>query len=83
MLHGLFSSWGEPVAAHEVLIAGAALVVELGLSLHGLSGCGSRALKHRLSSCGVTGLAVSRHVGSSGTRDQIHVSCINRQILYH
>ena len=52
----------------EVLIAVAALV-EHGLSLRGLSRCGSRALKHRLSSCGVTGLAVPWHVGSSGTRD--------------
>ena len=34
----------------------------------GFSCCGSRALEHRLNSCG-TGLAALQHVGSSQTRD--------------
>ena len=35
-----------------------------------------------LSSCGA-GLVALQHVGSSWTRDWIHVSCIGRWILYH
>ena len=30
-----------------------------------------------------TGLVAARHEGSSQTRDQIHVSCIDRWIIYH
>ena len=29
------------------------------------------------------GLVASQHVGSSWTRDQTHISCIGRWILYH
>ena len=51
-----FSSCGEPgllfVVVHGLLIAVASLVVEHGLQARGLSSCGSRALEHRLSSCG-------------------------------
>ena len=47
---------------------------------HGLSGCGSWALEHRLNSCG-TRLSCSRHVGSSWIRDQTPVCCIGRQTL--
>ena len=31
----------------------------------------------------VAGLVASQHVGSSQIRDQTHVSCIGRWILYH
>ena len=48
----------------------------------GLSSCGSRALQHRLSSCG-TGLVAPRHGGSSRTRARTRVPCIGRQILNH
>ena len=49
-----------PVAVHRAVILVASLVVEHGLSCvgvsgvvaHGLSGSGSQALEHRLSSCG-------------------------------
>ena len=37
---------------YALLIVGASLVVEYRLEVHGLSGCGSQALEHRLSSCG-------------------------------
>ena len=49
--------------------------------LHGLfSSCGERGL---LSSCGASGLVALQHVGSSQIRDQTHVFCIGRWILYH
>ena len=61
--HGLFSSCGKrgppPVAVSGLLIAVASLVAEHRLQARasvvvalGLSICGSRALEHRLSSCG-------------------------------
>ena len=37
----------------------------------------------QVSSCGVWGLVAPKHVGSSRTWDQTHVSCIGRHILYH
>ena len=49
----------------------------------GLSSCGSRALEHKLSSCGHMGLVAQWHVESSWTRDWILVPCIGRWILYH
>ena len=45
-------------------------------------GCaGSRV--HGLSSCGGMGLVAPQHVESSRTKDQTHVPCIGKQILYH
>ena len=46
------------------------------------SGCSSWSLEHRLNSC-EWGLSCSLHVRPFQTRDQTHVSCIGRQILYH
>ena len=40
-------------------------------------------LGHRLNKCGALSLVTPRCVGSSWTRDRIHVSCIGRKILYH
>ena len=37
---------------------------------------------HGLSSCGGMGLVAPQHVESSQTRDQTHVPCIGRQILF-
>ena len=50
----------------------------MGSQWAGFSICNFQAQKLRLMD-----LAGLRHVGSSGTRDQIRVSCIGRQILYH
>ena len=44
---------------------------------------GSWTLQHRLSNWWHTGLVALWHVGSSQIRDQTHVSCIGRWILYH
>ena len=46
----------------------------------GLSNCGSRALEHKLNSCG---LVAPWHTGSSWIKDQTCVSCSGRWILYH
>ena len=70
LLCGLFSSYGKR-----------------GL----LSSCGARASHYGgFSCCGAqaqelwhTCLVVLQYVGSSQTRDQTHISCIGRQILYH
>ena len=43
---------------------------------------GSAVAKHRLSSFSNTSLVAPWPVGSSWTRDQTHVSCIGRPILY-
>ena len=44
----------------------------------GFSSCGSRAQQ-----LWRTGLVAPQHVGSSQTRDRIHVPCIGRRILNH
>ena len=53
-----------------------------GFSCCGVWGLGMWALESWLSSWH-RGLAVSQHVGSSGTRDRTRVPCIGRQILHH
>ena len=50
---------------------------------HGLGSCGSRAQERRLKELRCIGLVALLNVGSSWTRDQTHVSCVGRQILYH
>ena len=74
-----FSSCGERgllfIAVRRLLIAVASLVAGTAL--------GSRALEHRLSSCGGTGLVAPRHVGSSQTRARTRVLCLGRRILNH
>ena len=72
----------------RLLLAVAFLLAESGLkgtqasvvAASGLSGCSSRALEHRLDSCGALAYL---HVGSSWIRDRTCVSCIGRQILNH
>ena len=49
---------------------------------HGFSWCRARALDTG-SIVGCTGLVAPRHVVSFWTKDQTHVSCIGRWILYH
>ena len=46
------------------------------------SSCGSQALGHRHSNCGMS-LVAPWHVGSSPTRDQTPVPCTGRRILNH
>ena len=50
---------------------------------HGLSSCGSSALKHRLSSNSEHRISCLQYVESSQTRDRTCVSCIGRWILYN
>ena len=69
--------WSAAVV-RGLLIAAASLVVERRL-------WGTRAsviVARGLSSHG-TGIVTPWHVGSFQTRDQTHVSCAGRQILYH
>ena len=47
------------------------------------SRCGAQALAHALLWLWCTDLVVPWHVGSSVTRDQMHVHCIGRWILNH
>ena len=92
LLRGLFSSCGEHGAhfavVHRLLIVlsccGAQALRHEGFRVVacGLSSCTSWALEHRLNSCGIW-LSCSVTCQSSWIRDQIHVSCIGRQILYH
>ena len=58
------------VAVSGLLVAEWLLLLQSLDSRHeGFSSCGSRALEHRLSSCGDRALLASRHVGSSWIRD--------------
>ena len=50
--------------------------------VHGFGSRGSQGSRAQAQSC-YTGLVALWHVGSSCTRDQTHVSCIGRWILYH
>ena len=62
--------WGPLfIAVHGPLTVVASLVAE------------HRLQTHRLSKLWLMGLVAPRHVGSSQTRAQTHVSCIGRQIL--
>ena len=49
----------------------------------GLRSCGTWAPEHRPEQFWCMGLVAPRHVESSWTRDQTHVSCISRWILNH
>ena len=44
------------------------LLQSMGSRCPGFRSCGSQALEHRLSSCGVRALVAPRHLGSSWTR---------------
>ena len=72
----------SPVTVLRLLTAVTFLTVERGLSGTWAQKLapGSSAQAQKLQR---TGLVVPQHVGSSQTRDQTHVSCIGRQILYH
>ena len=48
----------------------------------GFSCCRARALAHGLQQLCRVGLVAQQHVGSSHTRDQTHVPCIGRRILF-
>ena len=67
-------SVGEP----ELWGAGAS-----GVAARGVSSCGSRALEHRISSCGTQPQLLRGHVGSPRIRDRTHVSYTGRRIRYH
>ena len=69
---GLLSSYG----------AWPSLVAEQALGCAGFSSCSSWTPEHRLNSWGAWA-SLPWHMGSSQIRDQICVSCIGRQILYH
>ena len=64
----------SPVAGHRLKDTQASAVAE-----SGLSACSSQVLEHRPCSHGP---AAPRPVGSSWVRNQNHVSCPSRQILY-
>ena len=80
-------------AVHGPLTAAVSLVAEPGLWVPGLWAPGLRELWHMgsivaaqgLQSTGsvVEDLVVPQHVASSWTRNQTHVLCIGRWILYH
>ena len=53
------------------------------VAAHQLSTHGSRALKHRLSSCSAWALVAPQHVRFSQTRDWTRVPCMGRWILIH
>ena len=83
---GLFSSGGKrellsSCGAWASHCGGFSSYKAQGLGHMGFSTCGSRALQHRLNSCG-TGLVALWHVGSSRTRDQTCVSCTVRFFFF-
>ena len=59
------------VAVHELLIAVVSLAAEQALQMQGL-----QSLQYK-------GLVALQHMGSSQTRDRIHVSCIGRRTFNH
>ena len=77
---GLLSSC-DAQASHLV----ASLVDRTAAGHMSFSTCGSRALGYRLDHCGLNScdLVAPWNVGSSQIRDQICISHIGRQILYH
>ena len=75
LLLRLCSSWGE-----QVLLSGCSVLASrcVGFS------CGTRALGCLLAQqLWHKDSTAPRHMGSSWTRNQTHISCIGRQILYH
>ena len=72
---------------HQVSSQWLLLLQSLGSSLQELWFVASVDADGRLQSVGsvvvAQGLRCSAYVGSSQIRDQTHVSCIGRQILYH
>ena len=56
------------------------LLQSIGSRVHRIQQCGSWALENQL---WYTGLVGSWCVGSSWIRDQTHISCVGRWILYH
>ena len=66
------------LVAVQGLLTLVASVTEHMLRALRVSSCGSQALEHRLSSCGTQASFVSRHVGSSQTRDRTCASCLGR-----
>ena len=75
------------VVVHQVSSQWLLLLQSLGSSLQELWFVASVDADGRLQSIGsvvvAQGLRCSAYVGSSQIRDQTHVSCIGRQILYH
>jgi len=65
-----------------LLTAVASLVAGHGSRAGGLSSCGFLGSGAQAKWLRCTGLVAPRHVGSSRIRDQIHVSCVGRQIRY-
>ena len=56
---------------------------DMGSGVCVLSSCGPPALTHGLRGCGTGLVAPQQRAGSSRIRDQTHVSCVSRWILYH
>ena len=82
---GLFSSRSR---AHSVALCGLLIKTACLVAAHRLYTEAVAATPRRLcfstgSVVGVQGLVAPWHAGSSRIRDQIRVSCIGRQILYH
>ena len=71
------------VVALRLLVAVAPLVVEHGPGGERASVVAAPGLQSTDSIVGAHGILVPQHVGSSGTRRQLCVSCISRRILYH
>ena len=69
---------GCSLVAVQGLLTSATSVTEHTLQALRVSSCGSQAPEHRLSSSGTQASFVSRHVGSSQTRDRTCVSCLGR-----
>ena len=88
LLCGLFSSCSErqlysSCSARASHCSGFSCCRAETLRCAGLSSCGSQALERRPNSSSAGGSVALRHVGSSLTRDQTHVSCSDRYMLYH
>ena len=71
------------VAVCGLLIAVASLVAEHGLEAMWASVFAARGFYSTGSVFVVHGIAAPRYVGSSWTRERIHVPCISRWVLYH
>ena len=78
------------VAVHRLVIVVASLVRGTGFRVRRLQSLwhvgsvgGIPGLRAQAQKLWCTGLVVPQHVGSFWIRDQTHVSCVGRQILYH
>ena len=76
-------SGGSPFLLCVGFLLQCLLLWSTGFRCAGFTGCGTWAQQFVVPWLQSTGSVVVAYVGTSRTRDQTHIFCIGRQILYH